>query len=162
MFRRLFAQHNQRIIPICTNLFKTDNAIVTKQKSSIFIGNNNGTHSNCKSFSTLKIDITSMVNKVNYKSFSTSKLDIESKINKVETQIDNVTKKIEIIESQLSTITSSNDVYTNDELKDEKKYLLDEKKSLQNQLQSWIDKLPKGINIYNYFNIYVISSTFYY
>jgi hypothetical protein len=72
MLRRLFAQHNnisKRIIPICTNLFKTDNAIVAKQKSSIFsnisifsnhfsayIGNNNVTLSNCTQFNFLCFD----------------------------------------------------------------------------------------------------------
>jgi hypothetical protein len=63
-----------------------------------------------------------------------------------------VTEKIETIESQLATTTSStDDVYTKEELKDEKKSLNKQLESLQIQLQSWIERLPKGINIYNYF-----------
>jgi hypothetical protein len=101
----------------------------------------------------------------NCKSFSTSEINISSEIVHVKAQIDKVAIKIEAIESQLSTVFSSTDVYTNDELKDEKKYLLDkEKKSLQNQLQILYERLPKGINIYKYFYyIYVIyHQPFYY
>jgi valyl-tRNA synthetase len=112
MLRSLFSKRTNnifnRILPICTNPYYTYNVVVVKRNTNN-TSNNFFTHRNFKKNSPPELNVTSMVNKVNYKSFSTSKIDIESKINKVETQIDNVTKKIETIELQLATDDFTND-----------------------------------------------------
>jgi hypothetical protein len=74
MLRCLFAKRNNnifnRILPICTNPYYTDNVVVVKRNTNntLIFSNNityfgkNNTHSNFKSFSPSKLNITSKVN----------------------------------------------------------------------------------------------------
>jgi hypothetical protein len=88
LLRRLFANHNnisKRIIPICTNQFYTDYAIVVKHKSSI-----TSNLSICSNHFTTYLKKKNNVTLSNFKSFSTSEINIVSEIDHVNAQLDNV------------------------------------------------------------------------
>jgi hypothetical protein len=162
MLRSLFAKHYfnnnnnnnnyKRIVANSINQFYTHNSstsrnisIFSNHFSTFLVKNNIVTLNNFKSLS----ELNNKINKFNFNSFSTSEIDIKSEIVHVKAQAQNVGIKIEAIESQLKIL----DGYTKDELKeknlsDEKNSLNKQLESLQIQLQLWIDKLPKGINIY--------------